>query len=62
MSLVPKVGSRSPGGPRAECRVSAIVQPNIGGPWTFQERKIKNKAIKMMRGKSPRSGIEMSKN
>ena len=34
----PKWGLRPPGGPRAECRGSAIVQPNIGGPWTFQEK------------------------
>ena len=25
-------------GPRAECWGSTIVQPNIGGPWTFQEK------------------------
>ena len=31
-------GIREPnvGGPRAECRGSAIVQSNIRGPWTFQ--------------------------
>ena len=34
----PKWVPRPPGGPRAECRGSAIAQPNIGGPWTFQEK------------------------
>ena len=43
--VVPKVGSAAPGGQRAECRGSGIVQPNIGDPCTFQEKVIENNQI-----------------
>ena len=40
-----KVGSASPRGPRPEFWGSAIVQPNIGGAWTFQEKIFKKYQI-----------------
>ena len=36
---LPKWGPRPQGDPQAEFRGSMIVQPNIGGLWTFQEKK-----------------------
>ena len=34
-----KMESTAPRGPGVECRGSAIIQSNIGGPCTFKEKK-----------------------
>ena len=40
-----KWGPRPPGGPGAECRGSAIIQSNIGGPCTFKEKMENNRIL-----------------
>ena len=44
-TVVLKVGSAPPGGPRVKCLGSPIIQLNIGVPCTFKEKKIENNRI-----------------